>query len=177
VERTKTIMLFITSVLGMVFFILWTVNDIKVQNQEGTIDSLNTVITKKDSVIKHRDSIIIDQTETKVEATMYYPVKSQCDNSPNITADGTVIDVKRAGSHKYIAMSRNMLERWGGKFSYGDYVVIKNAGHKDGIYKVVDTMNRRFTNRIDFLEDVNSPLYKYNDVVLFKYYDFLSPYI
>ena len=65
-------------------------------------------------------------------------------------------------------MSRNLLKRWKGKFWYGDSVKIEGAGNKDGIYKVVDTMNARFKNRIDFLETVGTKNYKYENVILSK---------
>ena len=103
-----------------------------------------------------------------VLATMYQPVASQCDDNPLITADGSRINPKRASEQKLVALSRNLLSRFGGTFKYGDYVEIKGAGHKDGIYRVVDTMNKRFTNRIDFLETAGTQRYKFNQVTLTK---------
>lgn len=104
----------------------------------------------------------------KVVATMYFPVASQCDSDPLLTAGMYKINPKHASQQKYIAMSRDMIARWGGEFHYGDLVQIKGAGHKDGIYKVVDTMNKRFTNRIDFLETKGTKSYKFNKVTLCK---------
>lgn len=101
-------------------------------------------------------------------ATMYYAVPSQCDSDPLTTAGMYQINPKKASEHKWIAMSRNMIARWGGEFKYGDYVQIKGAGHKDGVYKVVDTINKRFTNRIDFLETKGTKPYKFNNVTLAK---------
>ncbi|MCC6447279.1 MAG: hypothetical protein IT215_01160, partial [Chitinophagaceae bacterium] len=96
----------------------------------------------------------------KVVATMYFPVSSQCDSDPLVTAGMFKINPKKASQHKWIAMSRDLIARWGGEFKYGDYVQIKGAGHKSGVYKVVDTMNKRFTNRIDFLETKGTKPYK-----------------
>lgn len=103
-----------------------------------------------------------------VTATMYYPVSSQCDSDPLMTAGMYKINPKTASQEKWIAMSRDLISRWGGEFKYGDYVQITGAGHKDGIYRVVDTMNKRFTNRIDFLENSGTKHYKFNNVQLAK---------
>ena len=101
-------------------------------------------------------------------ATMYYPVVKQCDKDPLITAGMYKINPRKASQHKWIAMSRNLLKRWGGQFDYGDEVLITNAGKKSGIYKVADTMNKRYVNRIDILETEGTPMYKFNDIVLCK---------
>lgn len=100
----------------------------------------------------------------KVTATMYYAVPGQCDDSPLETACGYKIDPKKASEHKWIAVSRDLLK----KFKYGDKVRLSNAGDKDGIYIIADTMNKRFKNKIDILETEGTPLYKLKDVVLTK---------
>lgn len=106
--------------------------------------------------------------EHTVVATCYYPVTSQCDADPLTTAGMYQINPDSASEHKWIAMSRDLIKRWDGDFNYGDLVEIKGAGHKNGIYKVVDTMNKRFTNRIDFLETKDTKPYKYNNVTIVK---------
>ena len=83
-----------------------------------------------------------------VTVTMYQPVPSQTDDTPNITADGTVIKVDRASEYRYVAVSQNMLIKNGGFLNFGDYVWV-DAGKKSGVYQVRDVMNRRFTDRID----------------------------
>jgi len=45
---------------------------------------------------------------------------------------------------------------------------ISGAGHKDGIYKVVDTMNKRFKDRLDFLETAGTKIYKFKNVIIEK---------
>jgi len=104
----------------------------------------------------------------QVTATMYYPTSSQCDSDPLLTAGMFKINSNKASEHKWIAMSRNMIARWGGEFNYGDSVKIEGAGYKDGIYLVVDTMNKRFKNRIDFLESKGTKKYKFTNVTLTK---------
>ena len=103
-----------------------------------------------------------------VTVTMYNPTRGQTDKTPNITADGTRINPNKATSYRYIALSRNLLKRWGGPFDYGDYVVIEGAGIYDGVYKVKDTMNARFTNRVDILRSRGSKHFKYTNVILYK---------
>ena len=111
---------------------------------------------------------ILDIDKHNVTVTMYNPTPSQTDRTPNITADGTRINPNKASSYRYIALSRNLLKRWGGPFDYGDYVVIEGAGIYDGVYQVKDTMNPRFTNRVDILRSRDSKHFKYTNVTLYK---------
>ena len=90
----------------------------------------------------------------EVTVTMYHPVRSQTDSTPNILADGTRIRVHKASEYRFIAVSRNLLKRHGGFLEYGDFIVLKGTGQKDGVYQVKDTMNKRFVNRIDILESL-----------------------
>lgn len=72
-------------------------------------------------------------------ATAYRSVPEQTDNSPFITATGG--RVHRDG----VALSRNLLKRWGGPVNYGDIVYIEDIG-----FKVVnDSMNKRHFNHVD----------------------------
>jgi 3D (Asp-Asp-Asp) domain-containing protein len=103
-----------------------------------------------------------------IVATMYNAVEKQCDKDPLTTAGLYKINPKKASQHKWIALSRNLLKRWEGPFNYGDLVLITNAGKKTGIYKVVDTMNEIYRNRIDILETVGTPLYKYKNITIAK---------
>ena len=111
----------------------------------------------------------MNMTEFEVTVTMYNPTRGQTDSTPNITADGTRINPKRASSYRYIALSRDLLSRWGGPFNYGDYVIIEGTGKQDGIYQVRDTMNPRFTKRVDILKSKGSRKFKYNSVKLYKH--------
>lgn len=116
--------------------------------------------------IENLERIIQSSNSVKVTATMYNAEAGQCDSDPLTTAGMYRINPKKASQHKWIAVSRNLLKRWGGKFDYGDKVVIKGAGHKDGVYTIVDTMNRRYRNRIDFLETKGTKGYKFDNVQL-----------
>ena len=108
----------------------------------------------------------------EVDVTMYHPVSRQTDSTPNILADGTQIRVSRASEYKFIAVSRNLLRRFGGFLDYGDFVLLKGTkGHKDGVYQVRDTMNKRFVNRIDVLESPGKAPYKYANAEIYKLTD------
>ena len=108
----------------------------------------------------------------EVDVTMYHPVSRQTDSTQNILADGTQIRVSRASEYKFIAVSRNLLRRFGGFLDYGDFVLLKGTkGHKDGVYQVRDTMNKRFVNRIDVLESPGKAPYKYANAEIYKLTD------
>ena len=104
-----------------------------------------------------------------VTVTTYNPIPSQTDKSPTILADGTKIKPWRATQYRYVALSRDLLARWGGPFEYGDYVVIEGTeeGKWDGIYQVRDTMNAKWVKRVDIL--TTNSRFKYTDVKMYKY--------
>ena len=104
----------------------------------------------------------------EVDVTMYQPVYPQTDMTPNITADGTRIRISKASNYKFVALSRNLLKRWGGPFDYGDFILLKGAGKKDGVYQVRDTMNPKWVNVVDILESKHVEPYKYTDAHIFK---------
>ena len=103
-----------------------------------------------------------------VTVTMYQPLRYQTDSTPNILADGTRIRTQEASNYKFIAVSRNLLKRFGGWLDYGDFVLLKGTLDKDGVYQVRDTMNPRFVNRIDILESPGVKPYKYVDAKIIK---------
>lgn len=104
----------------------------------------------------------------KVVVTMYNAVEGQCDADPYTTASMKTINPIKASEHKWIAMSRNLLKRWKGKFDYGQKVKLIGCGEKDGVYTIVDCMNERYVNRVDILETQGVPLYKYKNVKLIR---------
>ena len=103
-----------------------------------------------------------------VDVTMYQPVYPQTDRTPNITADGTKIRISKASQYKFVALSRNLLKRWGGPFDYGYFVLLKGAGEKDGVYQVRDTMNPKWVNVVDILESTHVEPYKFTGAHIYK---------
>jgi len=119
------------------------------------------------------DRLITELAEFKkygvnVDVTMYQPDRIQCDDTPDITADGTRIRIHKASEYKFVALSRNLLKRWGGPFDYGDFILIKDAGHKDGVYQVRDTINPKWVNVVDILESKGVEPYKFTNAHIFK---------
>ena len=132
-----------------------------------TIDSL-----EDDRV---RLQLKIDELENGVKlegldvvVTMYHPTRGQTDSTPDILADGTKITIHKASEYRYVAVSRNLLKRWGGWLDYGDFIVLKGTDGKDGVYQVKDTMNKRFVNRIDILESPGVKQYRFDNAKIKK---------
>ena len=103
-----------------------------------------------------------------VTVTMYHPIYPQTDKTPSITADGTRISINNAREHRFVALSRNLLKRWGGPFDYGDFILLRGTDGKDGVYQVRDTMNRRYINHIDILESPGTEPYKFDNATIVK---------
>jgi len=88
--------------------------------------------------------------------TVYNPLSSQCDASPLVTASNHRINEKklRIGAIRWMALSRDLLKRWGGRIQYGDTINLQSGDASiDGFWVVHDTMNKRFRNRGDLLFD------------------------
>ena len=126
-----------------------------------------TSLSEENKTLK--DKLYKYETEgMSVTVTMYQPLRYQTDSTPNILADGTRIRIQEASNYKFIAVSRNLLKRFGGWLDYGDFVLLKGTIAKDGVYQVRDTMNPRFVNRIDILESPGVKPYKYVDAKIIK---------
>lgn len=110
--------------------------------------------TEKTNTITSTRSVVLRPILHTVTGTYYNAESAQCDSDPSITADGS----KVVRGVRWVALSRDLLRRWGGKFDYGDTIY---AFHHDkrieGIWVVRDCMNARFKNRIDFLISKGQP--------------------
>ena len=95
---------------------------------------------------------------THVTITTYNAVRSQCDRSPLITADGTKIDHRKvkSGEQKIVAISRDLLYA----IPLGSIIDIEGYGR----YEVRDTMNSRFKHRIDILQHSSKKNFKKNNI-------------
>ena len=91
---------------------------------------------------------------THVTITTYNAVRSQCDRSPLITADGTKIDNRKvkSGKQKIVAISRDLLYA----IPLGSIIDVEGYGK----YEVRDTMNSRFKHRIDILQHSSKKNFK-----------------
>ena len=124
-------------------------------------------LTDRNNILSEK----LNEYETEgmnVTVTMYQPVSYQTDSTPNILADGTKIRTQEASNYKFIAVSRNLLKRWGGWLDYGDFIILKGTDEKDGVYQVRDTMHPRWVNRIDILESIDVKPYKFEKAKIVK---------
>ena len=95
---------------------------------------------------------------THVTITTYNAVRSQCDSSPLITADGTKIDHRKlkSGEQKIVAISRDLLYA----IPLGSIIDIEGYGK----YEVRDTMNSRFNHSIDILQHSSKKNFKKDNI-------------
>jgi len=150
--------------LVVLLFSLSIISDMRVQ--------LNMLEIKNMTLESEIDKLEIRRVKTEVNVigTMYNPTRAQCDETPNITADGTRINPKIASNYRYVALSRDLLKRWGGPFDYGEYITVEgtNNGKHDGIWQVRDTMNPKWLKRVDFLMTDGTRPFKYNEIKITK---------
>jgi 3D (Asp-Asp-Asp) domain-containing protein len=93
---------------------------------------------------------LILSTLLTVTATIYHAVPHQTDSTPVRTATNVKINRYIPEFLGIIAVSRD-LESKG--FKMNTLVKVSNAGDMNGIWVIRDRMNKRWTNRIDFLVD------------------------
>jgi len=147
------------------FIMTWYFSNLLDEHHEDTIRLQKRVWSlEKDCGFLDANTIAFNVT-----VTTYNPTRQQCDSTPNITADGTKINPKKATQYRYVALSRDLISRWGGPFNYGDYIVIEGTGKWDGVYQVRDTMNPKWVKRVDIL--TTNSRFKYNNITMYKYVD------
>ena len=107
---------------------------------------------------------------TQVEATVYNACPKQTNSDYLTTADGSKIDTLMINDLRWVALSRDLLTRWGGNIDYGTKIyVISTDSRISGVWTVRDCMNARFTNRIDFLQCKYYGIYdKWSNLVVIK---------
>ena len=84
--------------------------------------------------------------QKKVHATVYNAVPAQTNNDPGHTAFMFELDLDNPYKHKIIAVSRDLLT----EYPKGTKVCVAGTTY-DGVYVVMDKMNKRYTDRIDLL--------------------------
>ena len=136
------------------------------------LDDMRTEIFTLQEQLAEKDYSAWGTLEFNVTVTMYNPLVGQTDSTPNQTADGTIIDPKRATEYRYIALSRDLIARWGGPFEYGDYVMLKGTEGYDGVYQVRDTMASKFINRVDILLTEGSKQFRFENITLYRYFKY-----
>jgi len=114
-----------------------------------------------------------------VWGTIYHAEIAQCDSTPTITADGSRIDSTNASSHRWIAISQEMINnayraslvnesnpRFKGKIQYGDTIWVESPYSEiNGWWVVRDAKNAMYRNSIDFLQTKgDGTLYRNNSL-------------
>ena len=158
------------SVLAFILLIVFSNGFISINILEKNKRYYNSLIEtiKEENIVLTETLAELKSEGMDVTVTMYQPVRRQTDSTPNILADGTRIRTQDASNYKFIAVSRNLLKRWGGWLNYGDFIFLRGTSHKDGVYQVRDTMHSRWVNRIDILESTDVEPYKFEDAQIFK---------
>jgi isopentenyl phosphate kinase len=120
---------------------------------------------------------VYDTLYQNIIGTVYHPVVSQCDSDPLITADLSKIDTTKTNELRWIALSRDLINqqdkwrKWFGKICFGDTVIIQSPYPEiNGEWVVHDTMNKRYKNRLDFLQDVNGVYGKWENIKIIRKY-------
>jgi hypothetical protein len=104
----------------------------------------------------HKTREFIEISYVLETLTVYNPTVGQCDKTPLITASNAKIDLEKLGRQelRWMALSRDLLKRWKGNFSYGDTVrVVAGDPQIDGLWIIQDNLNRKYKNRGDLLFD------------------------
>ncbi len=86
------------------------------------------------------------KAQKKVHATVYNAVPAQTNSDPGHTAFMFELDLENPYKHKIIAVARALLI----EYPKGTKVLVKGTTY-DGVYVVMDKMNKRYTDRIDLL--------------------------
>lgn len=116
--------------------------------------ALISPMTRRPAILRIKRAKVLPEPNVTytVTATAYEAVPGQTDNEPFVTADNSFIKPHYGSKKHWLALSRDLLKQWGGKFNYGDKVRVRGLSPKlDGIYTVHDTMNRRHHHCMDIL--------------------------
>jgi hypothetical protein len=178
-----------SSLISVATMFMWTMlmQNVIYDPMRSEIDTLQ-LFKNLNVKVNYHQMLQIDSLKTRVDdlenpdwldvvGTTYNPVKEQCDSTPDILADNTKINIWHASVYKYIAVSQNMLVKNGGHLEFGDYVYVdaikksksgRIIGNHTGVYQVKDVMNKRYTNRIDFLQTPGDKDIVYWDAKMLK---------
>ena len=118
---------------------------------------------KQPKYLVHRYPFSLDVFK-QVSLTTYTTDSNETDSTPLITASGFKLDSLNPKKHRVIAISRDLKEL----FSFGDKVILSNAGKYNGIWFIHDLMNKKWKNKIDILINPNDPQMSLEKVVISK---------
>jgi hypothetical protein len=95
---------------------------------------------------------VVGAAPIPVTGTTYQLVRSQTDHDNCVGASLRNLCTAVKEGDRIIALSRDLLWRWGGPFRWHDKVRLVSANpHCSGVYSVEDTLAKRFRRRVDIL--------------------------
>ena len=118
---------------------------------------------KQPKYLVHRYPFSLDVFK-QVSLTTYTTDSNETDSTPLITASGFKLDSLNPKKHRVIAISRDLKEM----FSFGDKVILSNAGKYNGVWFIHDLMNKKWKNKIDILINPNDRQMSLEGVVISK---------
>jgi hypothetical protein len=111
---------------------------------------------KSRRLLARKPQLVVRSPTYTVTATAYQAVPGQTDDEPFVTADNSRIKPHYGSKKRWMALSRDLLKPWGGKFNFGDKVRVRGISPElDGVYTIHDTMNRRHRHCMDILTHVS----------------------
>lgn len=143
--------------------------------------SMDVPATSGDVVVESDEKNISGMAVEIDTATVYHPVAGQTDSMPYVTADGSVIDTTNPAKHRWVALSRDLLQCsyraemfkdtsfWRGDFSFGDTVMVLSDDDRiNGLWVVRDCMNKKYKKRIDFLQGKGDIYGRWTNLVIVR---------
>jgi len=109
--------------------------------------------------------LLLPFMQDTVTATTYKLTVRENGPYGNSMASGFKVSYKHPGLNRVVAVSRDLLNQ----YPFHTFIIVKGAGKLDGIWRVEDVMNKRFTKRVDFLIDWKVKHNKFNNVIIKKY--------
>lgn len=122
--------------------------DERIKMEQEKLDYLFYVDSLKKEGVWDKDTLEYDCNNVVV--TRYRPVVEEADDTPLQTADLSEISMVKLqrGKLRWVAVSRDLLKT----YRYGSKIRIQTGDPDiDGVYEVHDTMNPRWTSRVDIL--------------------------
>lgn len=115
---------------------------------------------------------VIGKASITVVATVFHAVKEQTDKDYLITASNKKIDIKKlnSGNLKWIAVSRDLMKKYG--FVFGEKVFVESYSNPElnGEYQIEDLLHQDSRNHIDILVPEKYGANFKDDKCLLKFY-------
>lgn len=136
---------------------------LKIENKTKNINVEPVYL--KEHVIKI-DNFLYNKKHEINRASIYHAVPWQTNEDNFTTASGFKLNHEYDHfKYRILAVSRDLLISG---ISYGDIVLVAGTGKYDGLWRIEDTMNARYSNTIDFLVDPHIQYGLYSNVAIYS---------